>query len=73
MAASALVFLLTTLTTMKHFHSIDASLKDHIDNAPAIKAIMTDEKQPPKNKIEMGHGVHTNVQNHLQGLRDHII
>jgi hypothetical protein len=73
MAASAVVFLLTTLTTMKHFHSIDSSLKDHVNNAPAIKAMMTDEKQPPKNIIEMGHGVHTNVQNHLQGLRDHMI
>eukprot|EP00986_Skeletonema_menzelii_P015195 scaffold11248_cov145-Skeletonema_menzelii.AAC.3 len=74
MAGSAVVFLLTMFTTMKHFHSIDASLKDHVNNAPAVKAIMTgNEKRPPKTQIEMGHGVHANVQNHIQGLRDHLI
>jgi len=73
MAVSAVVFLLTTLTTMKHFHDVDSSLKNHVNNAPAIKSILADEKQQPKNQIEMGHGVHANVQNHIQGLRDHLI
>lgn len=73
MVGSAVVFLLTLLTTIKHFHTIDANLKDHANNAPAVKAIMAgNEKRPPKNQIEMGHGVHTNVHNHLQGLREHL-
>ena len=74
MAVSAVVFLLTTITTMKHFHAVDDSLKNHVNNAPAIKSILTDKNgQQPKNQIEMGHGVHANVQNHIQGLRDHLL
>ncbi|KAL7431266.1 hypothetical protein ACHAXM_003999 [Skeletonema potamos] len=74
MAVSAVVFLLTTLTTMKHFHDVDSSLTNHVNNAPVIKTILTDEKQQPKNQIEMSHyGVHANVKNHIQVLKDHLI
>ena len=78
LAVAAFVLLCTTITLMNHFHTVDSNLKDHINNAPAIHSILADnnnEKQPPnvQNKIEMGHGVHANVQNHIQGLRDHII
>lgn len=78
LAVAAFVLLCTTITLMNHFHTVDSNLKDHINNAPAIHSILADnnnEKQPSniQNKIEMGHGVHANVQNHIQGLRDHII
>lgn len=77
LAVAAFVLLCTTITLMNHFHTVDSNLKNHINNAPAIHSILADnnQQQPPnlQNKIEMGHGVHANVQNHIQGLREHII
>ena len=70
---SAVVFLFTSLATIKHFHIADSSFGDHIDNTPAIKSILKDKRQPADNKLEMVHGVHANVQNHLDELRDHLI
>lgn len=71
MGLSAITMLVTTLTLLlPMFHTVDTDLRGGIENGPAIKTILSEKR---KSGTEMHHGVHKNVQDHIQGLKDHII
>ena len=64
------------ITTMVHllpmFHAVDSTMRAHIENnGPAIKSVLSDERPQPAAE-EMHHGVHKNVIEHRQVLREHL-
>jgi hypothetical protein len=54
------------------FHSIDEGLRGHTEIVPAFQALLGDNAQPDAIE-DMHHGVHKNMKEHAQVLRDHLM
>ena len=70
MGVTALIMIITTVALLlPMFHAVDSSLRGRIENRPAIKSVLSENGSKPV-MDNTHHGVHKNVQDHMQGLQD---
>eukprot|EP00804_Cyclotella_cryptica_P030282 CCRYP_019226-RC/>CCRYP_019226-RC protein AED:0.25 eAED:0.25 QI:120/1/1/1/0.76/0.66/18/2265/1695 len=71
---TSLVMIVTTVAMLlPMFQSIDSNLRGHIENVPAIQSILSGEGVTSSDEMDLHHGVHKNIKDHAQGLREHLI
>jgi len=70
MGLVALVMIVSWAVLLPMFNNVDTSLRGVIDNRPSIDSILSERSQ---GDTEMHHGVHKNVQDHIQAVRDHVL
>ncbi len=70
MGMVALVMIVSWAVLLPMFNNIDTSLRGGIHNRPVIDSILSKRSTGEK---DMHYGVHKNVQDHIQAVRDHVM
>lgn len=70
MGLVALIMIVSWAVLLPMFNNVDTSFRGVIDNRLAIDSILSERSQ---GDTEMHHGVHKNVQDHIQAVRNHVL